>query len=86
MTPTGQRDIPYHVMWCVLVLARIELIFLLVAGRVLCLGFRMSIMLMFNCCRAALTLSQGLFSFSHCSDSEEAGGVTGAGRGQNQDR
>uniref|UniRef100_A0A8B9SPF6 Leucine-rich repeat and coiled-coil domain-containing protein 1 n=1 Tax=Anas platyrhynchos TaxID=8839 RepID=A0A8B9SPF6_ANAPL len=35
----------------------------------------------FNCCRAVLTLSQGLFGFSHCPDSEQARGAAGAGRG-----
>ena len=56
---------------------------------VLCSGFTTRITLItcwcFNCCRAVLTLSQGLLSFSHCPASEEAGGSPGAGRGQNQE-
>lgn len=41
--------------------------------------------LCFSCCRAVLTLSQWLFSFSHCPASKEAGGAQEDQRGQNQD-
>ena len=39
----------------------------------------------FNCCRAVLTPSQGLFSFSLCPANEQARGAARAGRGQTQD-
>ena len=39
----------------------------------------------FNCCRAVFTPGQGLFGFSLCPASEQAGGAAGAGRGQTQD-
>lgn len=45
------------------ILAWIELIFLIVAGMVLCFGFQMRVILITNCfssCSAVLTLSQGL--------------------------
>ena len=58
-----------HVVWpVVLISAGIELIFFLVAGTVLCFGFRMRIMLIthrcFSCCWAVLTLVKD-FSASH---------------------
>lgn len=54
-----------------------KLIFFLVAGTVLCFGYRMRIMLITCCCLswhwAVLTLSQGFFRFSHCPVSREGG-------------
>ena len=74
---------------CVLVSEGTELILFLVTGTVLCFGFGMRIMLVtrwcFSCCWAVLTLTQGLFSFSHSPASEEAGGAPEAGRAHNQD-
>lgn len=65
----------------VLVLASTELIFLLVSGIVLCFEFRMRTMLIshlcFNYCRAGLTLSQRLVSFSVCPASRQAGDEAG---------
>ena len=73
-----------------LVLAGIEVIFFTVASVELCFGFWMRILLIppqwFSCGRAAHTQSQGLFSFSRCPASQEAGGAAGAGRGQSPDR
>lgn len=64
----------------------IELIFFLVAGVVLCFGFRMRITLgalaywHFSLCWAVLTLSQGRFSLSCCPASwEQTGRVKGGG-------
>lgn len=73
----------------VLHLAGTELIFFLASEMFLCFGFRVRIMLIAlrcsSCCRAVLTPSQGLFSFSHCPASAEAGGAPGAGRGHSWD-
>lgn len=70
----------------VLVSARTELMFLLVAGMVLCLRFRMRIMLITHryLVVAVLTQSQGL-SFLYHPESEEAKGAQEAGRGHSQD-
>lgn len=61
-----------------LLLAEMELIIFLVAGTVLCLGFRVRIMLIthlcFSCCWEGLAQSQRFFSFSCGPESEEAGG------------
>ena len=73
----------------VLVSGRTELIFLLVAGRML-FWLRMRRVLIthqcFNCCRAVLTASQGHLSFLLCPANGQAGGTGRAGRGQTQDR
>lgn len=63
------------------VLADMGLIFFIVVGMMVCLGFRRKIMLItqqcFRCCQAVFTLSQGLFSFFYWD-------AQGAGKGHSQ--
>lgn len=64
----------------VMILAGIELIFFVEAHTMLCLRFFMKVVVIkhqcFSCCRAVLSQSQRLFSFSCCPFSKEAGGCT----------
>lgn len=64
----------------------VELIFFILAGTMMFLGFKRKIMLiMFWCCRAVFTQIQGLLSFLCWPSSEVAGDTLEAGRRPNQD-
>ena len=72
-----------------LVLARIELICLIIASMGLCFGFVLETVLIiqgcFHYCWAVLTQSQGLFCLSPHPTSEEAGGAQGVWSGHSWD-
>ena len=73
----------------VLVSARTELIFFVMASMVLYFGCQRKVTLIthwcVSCCRAVLTQNQAFFCFLCSSASEETGNAQEVGRGHNQD-